>query len=89
MNPVQEEQRNSPTIVAAQEVACFAYCPEQWRLQYGLKVQPTNQKEMRAGTRHHERMAAVERVAEPAIGLGWRLMALALAMLLGLWVLGR
>ena len=23
-------------LISAQEIACFAYCPEQWRLQYGL-----------------------------------------------------
>ena len=28
----------APGMVSAHEVACFAYCPEQFRLQYGLGV---------------------------------------------------
>ena len=82
-------ERNPEQMVTAHEIACFAYCPEQWRLQYGLKLPPANRLEMRAGTRHHARKAAVERVAEPAIGLGWWLIVLALAVLLGLWMLWR
>lgn len=57
--------RKSEALVTAHEVACFAYCPEQWRLQYGLKIPPGNQKELQVGTRHHERKASVEQVAEP------------------------
>jgi len=31
-----------PGMVTAQEIACYAYCPEQWRLQYGLGLEPAN-----------------------------------------------
>ena len=30
-------------LVTATEIACFAYCPEQWRLQYGLGLPAENQ----------------------------------------------
>ena len=36
-------QKNSPELVGAAEIACFAYCPEQWRLEYGLGLKPGNQ----------------------------------------------
>ena len=63
---------------------CF-FCPEQWRLQYGLGLEPANRKELAAGTRHHSRKAAAERVAGVAIALG-RLL-LVLAVLAGLLLL--
>ena len=31
---------NDPNPITASEIACFAYCPEQWRLEYGLKLLP-------------------------------------------------
>ena len=74
--------------ITAHEIACFAYCPEQWRLQYGLKLPLANEEEMRAGTWHHRRKATVERVAEPVIGLGRWLIVLGLAGLaVLLWLL--
>ncbi|MEW4571287.1 hypothetical protein AB1L88_25725 [Tautonia sp. JC769] len=77
-------------LVSAHEIACFAYCPEQWRLQYGLKIPPANQEQMQAGTRHHERKATVKRVAEPAIGLGrWIVAAGLIGILALLWLLLR
>ena len=80
---------NKGKLISSHEIACFAYCPEQWRLQEGLKLPPANQEEWRAGTRHHGRKAAVEAVAGSSIGLGWWLIALALAVLLGLRLLWR
>ena len=26
--------------ITAVEIACFAYCPEQWRLEYGVGLEP-------------------------------------------------
>jgi len=50
-------------LVTASEIACYAYCPEQWRLQYGLGLPAENREVLAAGTRHHERKAGAERVA--------------------------
>ena len=40
-------------LVTAAEIAAFVYCPEQWRLEYGLGLEPGNRAAMEAGTRHH------------------------------------
>ncbi len=78
-------------LISAHEIASFAYCPEQWRLQEGLRLPPANRREMQAGTRYHKRKAAVEAVAGSSIGLGWVLAgcALLLAALVLLWTLWR
>jgi len=75
-------------LISAAEVAAWAYCPESWRLQYGLGLEPENHSALRAGTRHHARKAFAERLAGTAIMLGWILAALAAAGLL-LLVWGR
>jgi hypothetical protein len=73
-------------MISAQEIACFAYCPEQWRLQYGLKLPPGNRAALAAGTRHHARKAVAERIAGGSIWLGRFLAAVAaLTLLLLLW----
>jgi hypothetical protein len=64
------------------------YCPEQFRLQYGLGLPAENQAAMDAGTRHHGRKAGAERLAGSSIGLG-RLAVLVALLLLLLWVLTR
>lgn len=77
-------------LVSAQEIACFVYCQEQWRLQYGQGLQPANRAAMDAGTQHHERKAAVERIAGSSITLGRFLAVLAavvLLLLLWWWVM--
>lgn len=75
-------------LVSAQEVACFVYCPEQWRLQHGLGLPPENGAVLAAGTRHHARNTATERVAGCFIALG-RVAVSAAAVLLLLWALRR
>ena len=73
-------------LVTAAEIACFVYCPEQWRLQYGLGLEPENRAAMDAGTHHHERKALAERVAGGSIRLGRFLAVLAaVVLLLLLW----
>jgi hypothetical protein len=69
-------------LITAQEIACWAYCPERWRLRYGLGLAPANRTMMYAGTRHHKRRAAVERVAGGSIMLGRFLAVLAAVVLL-------
>src|SRR5436305_15314774 len=46
------------------------FCPEQWRLEYGLGLAPGNRAALDAGERHHAQKAAAERVAGGAISLG-------------------
>jgi len=75
-------RQESSDLITAQEIACWAYCPEQWRLQYGQGLRPANQAELNAGTRHHEQKAVVERVAGGSIAVGRILAVLAVVMLL-------
>jgi hypothetical protein len=72
--------------VTAAEIACWAYCPEQWRLEYGLGLEPENQAALDAGDRHHTWKAAAERIAGGSIMLG-RFMAVlaAVVLLLLIW----
>lgn len=70
--------------VSASEVASFAYCPEQWRLEHGLKLDASNEAERRAGTRHHARKAGRERLAGGMFALA---QILAVALILGLILL--
>jgi hypothetical protein len=75
-------------LIAAHEIACFAYCPEQWRLQHGLGKPAGNQAALDAGTRHHAGKAMAERIAGWSLAAGRLLLVAALALLL-LWVLQR
>jgi hypothetical protein len=79
--------RRPDTLISAQELACWAYCPESWRLQYGLGLGPENRQAIAAGNRLHARKAVAERVAGGSIALG-RLLAVlaAVALLLLLWL---
>ena len=73
-------------LITASELACFAYCPEQWRLEYGLELLPANWADLDAGTRHHARNTVAERIAGGLIELGRALMVVAaLVLLLLLW----
>jgi hypothetical protein len=80
--------RRSDDLITASEIACFAWCAEAWRLEYGLGLPAENQAEREAGTRHHARKAAAERVAGLSIHLGQVLVIAALLLLL-LWVIFR
>jgi hypothetical protein len=82
-------QKNSPELVTAAEIACFVYCPEQWRLEYGLGLKPGNQPALDAGDRRHGRKALAAQVAGGSIGLGRVLIAVGLALLLLLWLVWR
>jgi hypothetical protein len=74
----------APRVDKAELWVCSVcvFCPEQWRLEYGLRLEPANQAALDAGTRHHERKAIAERVAGGSIGLGRVLVAVALVILL-------
>jgi hypothetical protein len=83
----QENRLQRPDeLITAAEIACWAYCPEQWRLQYGLGLEPENRQALAAGDRHHAGKAVAERIAGGSISLGRFLAALAaLVLLLLLW----
>jgi hypothetical protein len=81
-------RRRKNEFISATEIACWAYCPEQWRLQYGLELLPANQAALEAGTRHHARKAVAERIAGGLMMLGRAMMAAAILVLLA-WVLLR
>jgi len=86
MLPEKKSLASAPDLVTANEIACFVYCPEQWRLQHGLGLPPANRAVMDAGTQHHELKAAADRVAGGSIRLGRFLAVLAAVVLvLVLW----
>jgi hypothetical protein len=76
-------------LITASAISSYAFCPEAWRLQYGLGLPADNQDARAAGTRHHEAKAAAERIAGGALTLGRLLVVLAVAALLVFWVLSR
>jgi hypothetical protein len=84
----RESQGINERLITAHEIACFAYCPEQWRLQYGLGLAAENRAALDAGTRHHARKTVAERIAGGIIVVG-RLLAIAAVLVLLLWLLLR
>jgi hypothetical protein len=77
---------DKPGMVTASEITAFAYCPEQFRLQYGMGLEPENRADLDVGNRHHARKAVAEWLAGVAIALGRVLAVLgAVAVLLLLW----
>jgi hypothetical protein len=89
MQRTERPGRGRPGLVTASEVAAFVYCRELWRLEHGLGLEPGNRADLDAGTRHHARKAAAERVAGGSLVLGRLIVAAALLGLLLLWVLWR
>jgi hypothetical protein len=82
-------QREAPDVVTAHEVGTFVFCAEQWRLEYGLGIQPTNQTALRYGENHHARKATAERSATRLLWIGQRVVLAALIALFLLWLLSR
>jgi hypothetical protein len=76
-------------LVAAAEIACYAYCPEQWRLEYGLRLEAATDAGLNADTRHHERKAAAERIVGGSVGMRRLLIAVGPVLLLLLWLMWR
>jgi hypothetical protein len=75
-------QKDGDELIFASEIACWAYCPEQWRLQYGMGLDPENRATLKAGTQHHARKAVAERIAGGTITLGRLVAVLAVVVLL-------
>jgi hypothetical protein len=80
--------RRDEGLVTASEIASFVYCPEQFRLEYGLGLPAENRAAMDAGARHHSRKAVAERLAGWSVGLGQLIVVAGLVLLL-LWALLR
>jgi hypothetical protein len=80
---------NPSDMISASEIACFAYCPEQWRLEHGLNLLPANTVALHAGTRHHKQKAVIERAAGRSIGIGWAMVIAAVILLVMLWLIWR
>jgi hypothetical protein len=75
-------------MVTAAEIACWENCPEQWRLQEWLGLEPANRAALDAGDRHHARKAVGERIAGGSIGMGRVLIDVVLVLLV-LWLVRR
>jgi len=75
-------------LITATEIASFVYCPEQWRLEYGVGRPAENQPALDNGTRDHARKALVERLASWSIRLGLVIAIVALGRLL-MWAILR
>jgi hypothetical protein len=82
------KRARSPDLITATEIASFVYCPEQWRLQYGVGLAAENRASLAAGDRHHAWKALTERLASLVIGLGRVLIVIAV-LLLVLWLASR
>ncbi len=76
-------------LITATEIASYAFCPEAWRLEYGLGLAAENQAALDAGVRHHAEKATAERVAGGAWAFGRLLVVLAVAAILLFLVLSR
>ena len=86
MRRIRQMRKGEGGMISAQEIACFAYCPEQWRLQYGLRLPPGNRDALVAGNRHHARKAVAERLAGGSIAVGRFLAILAVLAVLLAWI---
>ncbi|RUL89463.1 hypothetical protein [Tautonia sociabilis] len=84
-----EPHDDSLDVVSAHEIGTFVFCPEQWRLEYGLGLEPGNQTALRSGSRHHERKQTAERTAGRLLQIGQKVIAAGLILLFVLWILGR
>jgi hypothetical protein len=82
-------RKREDDYITASEMASYAYCPEQWRLETALGVESANRAGLKGGTRHHARKAVVERVAGGSIDLGRLLVAVAPVALQFLWLVWR
>ena len=85
MRDYGKRKESGPELVTASEIAAFVYCPEAWRLQDGLGLEPGNRAALDTGDRHHARKAVAERIADGSIGVGRGLIVVALVLLLLLW----
>lgn len=84
-----KRQEDAPDVVTAHEIGTFVFCPEQWRLEYGLGLAPGNQAHIKSGNRHHARNQAIEDAAGKLLWAGQKAIAAALILLFVLWIIAR
>ena len=77
----QRHRASHSDVVSASEVASWVYCPEQWRLQYGLGHDSENVASLDRGERFHESTAAVERSSRRVLRLAGILIIIAVLLL--------
>jgi hypothetical protein len=68
-------------VVSASEIASWIYCPEQWRLHYGLSHESENVASLDRGERFHESTAALERSSRRILRLAGTLIIVAALLL--------
>ncbi len=87
---MRSDRKPSPhsEVVSATEIASFAYCPEQWRLQ-SLGNPSENLAALERGEAFHAKSATVEISSQLAIRVSWLLVLLGLALGLVAFWLGR
>lgn len=69
----QKYHRQRPDdLISASEITSWVYCPESWRLEYGLGLEPGNQRSLAAGNQHHARSPSSS--AATARGTGLKMM---------------
>ena len=86
--PINHRSTRS-SVVSASEIASFAYCPEQWRLQYGLGQRSENVSTLERGEAFHAKVAAIEVSSRKVFRVSWLLIVVGLVLgLLAFW-LGR
>ena len=86
--PINHRSTRS-SVVSASEIASFAYCPEQWRLQYGLGHRSENVSTLERGEAFHAKVAAIEVSSRKVFRVSWLLIVVGLVLgLLAFW-LGR
>jgi hypothetical protein len=76
----QEVSRVSP-LVTASELAAYAYCPEQWRLEHGLKRLSGNVTARAQGTEDHTAWQTVERTTTSTMWWAMRVVIACLVLL--------
>jgi hypothetical protein len=82
-------RRPNSEVVSASEIASWVYCPEQWRLQYGLGHKSENVASIDRGERFHESTAAVERSSRRILRLAGILIVVAALLLVVLLLVRR
>ena len=71
---------NNRVWVSATEVASYGYCPEAWRLDQGLKLEPSNLSELQQGIARHDDWERAEKRSSGFVRAALWLFALAVAV---------
>jgi len=64
--------RGQDGLISAQEIACYVYCREAWRIQYGLGLKPSNRAALDAGAKWSQVGQASNRWPPPSVETDFR-----------------